>query len=48
VRPVTAIKRPSKKPFWDGRRPPRIALNGVSTLAQSEWLIEIEAVAVID
>jgi enamine deaminase RidA (YjgF/YER057c/UK114 family) len=38
----------AKKPFWDGRGPPPSALIGVSALAQSEWLVEIEAVAVID
>ena len=38
----------AKKPFWEGRRPPTSALIGVSTLARPEWLIEIEAVAVLD
>jgi enamine deaminase RidA (YjgF/YER057c/UK114 family) len=38
----------AKKPFWEGRQPPTSALIGVSALAQPEWLIEIEAVAVLD
>jgi enamine deaminase RidA (YjgF/YER057c/UK114 family) len=38
----------AKKPFWEGHRPPPSALIGVSALAQPEWLIEIEAVAVLE
>ena len=38
----------AKKPFWGGHAPPPSALIGVSALARAEWLIEIEAVAVID
>ena|ERR1700753_25734 len=37
----------AKKPFWAGR-PPTSALIGVAALALPEWLIEIEAVAVLD
>lgn len=37
----------AKKPFW-ARKPPTSALIGVSALALPEWLIEIEAVAVLD
>jgi enamine deaminase RidA (YjgF/YER057c/UK114 family) len=37
----------AKKPFWAGK-PPTSALIGVSALAVPEWLIEIEAVAVLD
>jgi enamine deaminase RidA (YjgF/YER057c/UK114 family) len=37
----------AKKPFWNGR-PPTSVLVGVSELALPEWLIEIEAVAVIE
>lgn len=37
----------AKKPFWAGL-PPTSALIGVSALALPEWLIEIEAVAVLD
>jgi enamine deaminase RidA (YjgF/YER057c/UK114 family) len=38
----------AKKPFWEGRRPPTSALIGVDALAQPEWLIEIEAIAVLE
>jgi enamine deaminase RidA (YjgF/YER057c/UK114 family) len=37
----------AKKPFWAGK-PPTSALIGVAALALPEWLIEIEAVAVVD
>ena len=37
----------AKKPFWEGK-PPTSALIGVAALALPEWMIEIEAVAVID
>jgi enamine deaminase RidA (YjgF/YER057c/UK114 family) len=37
----------AKKPFWAGQ-PPTSALIGVASLALPEWLIEIEAVAVLD
>lgn len=37
----------AKKPFWAGKAPTS-ALIGVNALALSEWLIEIEAVAVVD
>jgi enamine deaminase RidA (YjgF/YER057c/UK114 family) len=36
----------AKKPFWKGQ-PPTSALIGVAALALPEWLIEIEAVAVL-
>lgn len=36
----------AKKPFWAGK-PPTSALIGVSALALREWLIEIEAIAVL-
>jgi enamine deaminase RidA (YjgF/YER057c/UK114 family) len=37
----------AKKAFWAGK-PPTSALIGVAALALPEWLIEIEAVAVVD
>jgi enamine deaminase RidA (YjgF/YER057c/UK114 family) len=37
----------AKKPFWNGK-PPTSALIGVVALALPEWLIEIEAVAVLN
>lgn len=37
----------AKEPFYGGRTPPTSALIGVSALAQPEWLIEIEAIAVL-
>jgi enamine deaminase RidA (YjgF/YER057c/UK114 family) len=41
-----AIIGAAKKPFFKGE-PPASTLIGVDTLALAEWLIEIEAVAVI-
>ena len=41
-----AIIGEAKKPFWSGQ-PPTSVLIGVSDLASPDWLIEIEAVAVI-
>jgi enamine deaminase RidA (YjgF/YER057c/UK114 family) len=38
----------AKKPFYGGRTPPTSALIGVEALARPEWLIEIEAIAVLD
>jgi enamine deaminase RidA (YjgF/YER057c/UK114 family) len=38
----------AKEPFYNGRTPPTSALIGVSALARPEWLIEVEAVAVLD
>jgi enamine deaminase RidA (YjgF/YER057c/UK114 family) len=37
----------AKKPFWAGE-PPTSALIGVAALALPEWLIEIEAIVVVD
>ncbi len=37
----------AKKSFWSGK-PPASALIEVDALAKPEWLIEIEAIAVID
>src|ERR1700760_4911314 len=37
----------AKMPFYGGNQPPASALIGVAALAQPEWLIEIEAVAVL-
>nr|WP_216857016.1 Rid family hydrolase [Acidisoma sp. S159] len=38
----------AKEPFYNGRKPPTSALIGVSSLAMAAWLIEIEAVAVLE
>ena len=38
----------ARAPFFAGRTPPASTLVGVSALALPEWLVEIEAVAVID
>jgi enamine deaminase RidA (YjgF/YER057c/UK114 family) len=38
----------AKKPFYGGRKPPTSALIGVASLAKADWLIEIEAVAILD
>ena len=38
----------AKESFYRGRKPPTSALIGVSCLAKAEWLVEIEAVAVVD
>ena len=37
----------AKMPFYAGAKPPASALIGVQALALPEWLIEIEAVAVL-
>jgi enamine deaminase RidA (YjgF/YER057c/UK114 family) len=37
----------ARAPFFAGRPPPASTLIGVAALALPEWLIEIEAVAVI-
>jgi enamine deaminase RidA (YjgF/YER057c/UK114 family) len=34
--------------FFEGMEPPASTLVGVTALAAPEWLIEIEAVAVVD
>jgi enamine deaminase RidA (YjgF/YER057c/UK114 family) len=38
----------ARAPFFAGREPPASTLVGVMALAVPEWLVEIEAVAVID
>ena len=38
----------ARSPFFAGGAPPASTLLGVSALALPEWLIEIEAVAVVD
>lgn len=38
----------ARAPFFAGKTPPSSTLVGVSALALPEWLVEIEAVAVID
>ena len=38
----------ARAPFFVGRTPPSSTLVGVSALALPEWLVEIEAVAVVD
>ncbi|WP_424813324.1 RidA family protein [Roseococcus sp. YIM B11640] len=37
----------ARSPFFAGRTPPASTLVGVSALASPEWLIEIEAIAVV-
>lgn len=43
-----AIIGQARAPFFAGRTPPASTLVGVSALALPEWLVEIEAVAVVD
>jgi enamine deaminase RidA (YjgF/YER057c/UK114 family) len=38
----------AKAPFFSGMKPPASALVGVAALASPDWLIEIEAVAIVD
>jgi len=38
----------AKEPFYKGCTPPTSALIGVSALARPEWLIEVEAIAVLE
>lgn len=38
----------ARAPFFAGRTPPASTLVGVSALAMPEWLVEIEAIAVVD
>jgi enamine deaminase RidA (YjgF/YER057c/UK114 family) len=45
LRPIIGKAR---SPFFEGGPPPASTLVGVSALAAPEWLIEIEAVAVVD
>jgi enamine deaminase RidA (YjgF/YER057c/UK114 family) len=43
-----AVIGKARAPFFANRPPPASTLIGVSALALPEWLVEIEAVAVID
>jgi enamine deaminase RidA (YjgF/YER057c/UK114 family) len=43
-----AIIREARAPFFGYVTPPASTLVGVAALARSEWLVEIEAVAVTD
>ena len=43
-----AIIGQARAPFFAGCRPPASTLVGVAALAKLEWLVEIEAVAVVD
>jgi enamine deaminase RidA (YjgF/YER057c/UK114 family) len=43
-----AIIGRARMPFFAKRPPPASTLVGVSALALPEWLVEIEAVAVVD
>jgi enamine deaminase RidA (YjgF/YER057c/UK114 family) len=45
LRPIIGQAR---TPFFAGREPPASTLVGVSALAAPDWLIEIEAVAVVE
>jgi enamine deaminase RidA (YjgF/YER057c/UK114 family) len=38
----------ARSPFFANRKPPASTLVGVAALALPEWLVEIEAIAVID
>ena len=38
----------ARAPFFAGGKPPASTLVGVAALAMPEWLVEIEAVAVVD
>ena len=42
-----AVLGQARAPFFAGRTPPASTLVGVAALAAPEWLVEIEAVAVI-
>jgi len=43
-----AVIGKARAPFFANRTPPASTLVGVSALALLEWLVEIEAVAVVD
>lgn len=43
-----AVIGQARAPFFAGRTPPASTLVGVSALALPEWLVEIEAIAVVD
>lgn len=43
-----AVIGKARAPFFAGRTPPASTLVGVTALALPEWLVEIEAVAVVD
>jgi len=43
-----AVIGKARAPFFAGRTPPASTLVGVSALALPEWLVEIEAIAVVD
>lgn len=43
-----AVIGKARAPFFAGGTPPASTLVGVAALALSEWLVEIEAVAVVD
>jgi enamine deaminase RidA (YjgF/YER057c/UK114 family) len=43
-----AIIGKARAPFFASGTPPASTLVGVATLALSEWLVEIEAIAVVD
>jgi enamine deaminase RidA (YjgF/YER057c/UK114 family) len=43
-----AVIGKARSPFFEGGTPPASTLVGVSALALPDWLVEIEAIAVID
>ena len=48
VRPrIKSLIGGARSPFFGGGAPPASTLVGVSALAAPEWLIEIEAIAVV-
>jgi enamine deaminase RidA (YjgF/YER057c/UK114 family) len=47
-RPELTVIGKARAPFFAAGKPPASTLAGVAALALSEWLVEIEAVAVVD
>ena len=43
-----AVIGKARSPFFEGGTPPASTLVGVSALALPDWLVEIEAIAVVD
>jgi enamine deaminase RidA (YjgF/YER057c/UK114 family) len=43
-----AVIGQARAPFFAGRTPPASTLVGVTALALPEWLVEIEAIAIVD
>ena len=45
---LRAVIGKARAPFFTGGAPPASTLVGVTALALPEWLVEIEAVAIVD